>query len=110
MQDSSAVIHFANASLRACRPYLPVLLATIIVASLCLFGEPLYQENDDPLLAMVSAGFGVAVTPEPHLIWSHLGYGLLLGALSRLIGLNAHGWGTAFAIWLSLTLLIRVSL
>lgn len=110
MQDSSAVIHFANASLRACRPYLPVLLATIIVASLCLFGEPLYQENDDPLLAMVSAGFGVAVTPEPHLIWSHLGYGLLLGALSRLIGLNAHGWVTVFAIWLSLTLLIRVSL
>jgi hypothetical protein len=95
---------------RICAPYTPLLLATGIVAALCLFGEPLYQGNDDPGLAMVGAGFGEALKPEPFLIWSHLGYGLILVALSRLIGPNAHGWFTVFSVWLSLTLIIRACL
>jgi hypothetical protein len=58
---------------------------------------------------MVGAGFGVAVHPEPHLVFSHFGYGLILATLSHLIGPNAHGWFTIFAIWLSLVLMIRAS-
>jgi hypothetical protein len=87
-----------------------MLSAAFVVAALCYFGAPLYIENDDPGLAMVGAGFGEAVHPEPHLIFSHYGYGLILGALSRLIGPYAHGWFTIFAIWFSLVLVIRASL
>jgi hypothetical protein len=81
-----------------------------VVASLCLFGEPVYKENDDCFLAMVGSGFGVALHPEPHLVFAHFGYGLILGALTHLIGLNAHGWVTIFSIWLSLALLLGASL
>ena len=94
---------------RICRPHLPILLATLIVAGLCVFGEPLYQSNDDVGLAMLGAGFGEAVKPTPYLIWSHFGYGLILKGLSHLVGPNAHGWVTIFSIWLSLALIIRVS-
>lgn len=58
---------------------------------------------------MVGAGFGEAARPEPFLIWSHLGYGLLLKGLSHLVGPNAHGWVTIFSIWLSFALVIKAS-
>jgi hypothetical protein len=95
---------------RSWQKYVPVLLATLIVGGLCLFAEPLYDANDDSFLAMVGGGFGVAVHPEPHLIWSHIGYGLLLGILRQLVGVNAHGWVTLGALWLSLVLLLQTSL
>jgi hypothetical protein len=98
-----------NVVVAASRAPAPILLATLVIAVLCLFGEPVYQVNDDSFLAMVGAGFGVAVHPEPHLVFSHFGYGLILEALSRFIGPNAHGWFTIFAIWLSLVLMIRAS-
>jgi hypothetical protein len=92
-----------------CREKLPVIIATLIVAGLCLFAEPLYEANDDPFLAMVGSGFGVATHPEPHLLWSHIGYGLLLGVLRNLVGPNAHGWVTIAALWFSLALLLQTS-
>jgi hypothetical protein len=100
----------AGVTLPAWRVWLPMLSAALVVAALCYFGAPLYIENDDPGLAMVGAGFGEAVHPEPHLIFSHYGYGLILGTLSRLVGPYAHGWFTIFAIWFSLVLVIRASL
>ena len=101
---------FITAGLRVFRAQLPIVLATVIVASLCLFAEPLYSQNDDCFFAMAGSGFGVAAHPEPHLVFSHYGYGLILIGLARLIGLNAHGWVTIFSIWLSLVLIIRSSL
>ena len=59
---------------------------------------------------MVGGGFGEAVQPDRHLIWSHYGYGLILVGLSRLIGPNAHGLATIFAIRLSMVLMIQASL
>ena len=101
---------FSGALLSIGRAQAPILLATLVVAILCSFAEPLFQVNDDSFLAMVGAGFGVAVHPEPHLVFSHYCYGLILLGLSRFIGANAHGWFTIFAIWLSLVLMIRSSL
>jgi hypothetical protein len=92
------------------RAGLPVLLATLIVAVICIFGEPLFGTNDDVGIAMVGAGFGEAAHPEAHLVWCHYGYGLVLAALSKLVGPNAHGWVTIAAIWLCLVLVIRVIL
>jgi hypothetical protein len=92
-----------------CRAQLPVLLATLIIGTVCLFGDPLYQVNDDSFLAMVGAGFGVAVKPEAHLVWAHFGYGLILNAFSYLIGPNTHGWVTIAAIWLSFLLLVATA-
>jgi hypothetical protein len=89
---------------------LPILLASFIVAVLCIFAEPVYQVNDDSFLAMVGGGFGVAVRPESHLLWSHIGYGLILNGLSGLVGPNAHGWMTVFSVWLSLLLVIAAVL
>ena len=93
-----------------CRVQFPVLVATLIISVLCVFGDPVYQVNDDSFLAMVGAGFGVAVKPEAHLVWSHFGYGLILTALSHVLGPNAHGWVTIAAIWLSLVLLIATAM
>jgi hypothetical protein len=59
---------------------------------------------------MVGSGFGVAAQPEPHLVWSHVGYGLVLGMFGRLVGPNAHGFITIIAVWLAVTLQIRASL
>jgi len=102
------VLRQATVVLRAVRSAgLPVLLATLIVAVICIFGEPLYDSNDDPGIAMVGAGFGEAAHPDPHLVWCHYGYGLVLATLSKFVGPNAHGWVTIAAVWLSLALLIR---
>src|SRR5260370_13178452 len=92
------------------RGVLPILLASFIVAVLCIFGEPVYQVNADSFLSMVGGGFGVAVRPESHLLWSHIGYGLILNSLSGLVGPNAHGWMTVFSVWLSLLLVIAMVL
>jgi hypothetical protein len=104
------VSRFTKVVLAVCNARSPILLATLIIAILCAFGEPLYQVNDDSFLAMVGGGFGVAMRPEPHLVWSHFGYGVILSTLSRVIGPNAHGWVTIAAIWLSLTLIIGTAM
>jgi hypothetical protein len=59
---------------------------------------------------MVGGGFGVAVRPESHLLWSHFGYGLILNGLSTLVGPNAHGWMMVYSIWLSLLLILATIL
>jgi hypothetical protein len=82
---------------------LPVLALVTVV----LFGEPLFETNDDCGLAMTAAGFGSAVAPEPHLIFSHFGYGLLLKIVSRFAGPNAHGWTSLAALGLSMALYTR---
>jgi hypothetical protein len=79
---------------------LPVLALVAVV----LFGSPLFETNDDCGLAMTAAGFGSAVAPEPHLIFSHFGYGLLLKIVSRFAGPNAHGWTSLAALGLSMGL------
>jgi hypothetical protein len=91
-------------------PWVPIVLATLITIGLCVFGDPVYQINDDPFLAMVGSGFGVATHPEPHLVWSHIAYGYLLMFLTWLVGPNAQGWATIAACWLSLLLMIEVVL
>lgn len=77
------------------------LMATIF------FGTPLFEGNDDAGLAMMGAGFGLAVEPEPHLVFSHFGYGLLLSFVSRFAGPYAHGWTSLAALGLSIGLYSR---
>jgi hypothetical protein len=72
-----------------------------------LFGAPLFETNDDCGLAMIGAGFGAAIEPEPHLIFAHFGYGLLLNLVSRFAGPNAHGWTSLVALGLSMGLYAR---
>jgi hypothetical protein len=79
----------------------------LTILGVFLFGNPLFEGNDDTGLAMVSAGFGLAVTPEAHLIFSHYGYGLLIGAISRLAGPLVHGWISLAALALSIGLYVR---
>jgi hypothetical protein len=79
----------------------------LTILGVILFGNPLFEGNDDTGLAMVGAGFGLAATPEAHLIFSHYGYGLLIGAISRLAGPLAHGWISLAALALSIGLYTR---
>ena len=79
----------------------------LTILGVVLFGNPLFEGNDDTGLAMVGAGFGLAVTPEPHLIFAHYGYGLLIDAISRLAGPLAHGWISLAALALSIGLYVR---
>lgn len=79
----------------------------LTVLTVILFGNPLFEGNDDTGLAMVGAGFGLAAAPEAHLIFSHYGYGLILNIVSRLVGPNAHGWMTLAALGLSMGLFFR---
>jgi hypothetical protein len=86
-----------------------IVLGVPFLTMLCvvLIGTPLFEGNDDAGLAMTGAGFGPAVAPEPHLIFSHFGYGLLLKFVSRFAGPYAHGWTTLAALGLSLGLYSR---
>lgn len=77
-------------------------IACVIAAA--VFGRPLFETNDDAALAMVGAGFGIAAEPDPHLIFSHAAYGLLLNLLSIVFGPQAHGVATLTAIGLSIGL------
>ena len=79
----------------------------LTVLGVVLLGNPLFEGNDDTGLAMVGAGFGLAAEPDAHLIFSHYGYGLLLGAVSRFAGPNAHGWISLAALGLSMGLFLR---
>jgi len=83
-----------------------VIVATLAVALTAFFGNPLFATNDDVGLAMIGAGFGMAAHPEPHLVFAHYGYGLLLNGLSQIVGPRAHGFMTLFAVGLSLGLFI----
>src|SRR4051812_8617029 len=67
----------------------------------------MFEGNDDAGLAMVGAGFGLAVEPDAHLMFSHYGYGLLVGALSRFAGPVAHGWTSLAALAFSIGLCTR---
>ena len=89
---------------------LPAAVACFVVTAICVVGEPVYETNDDPGLAMIGAGFGQSVQPEAHLVYSHYGYGLLLNCLSSVIGPNAHGWVTLFTIGLSLALITQAAM
>jgi hypothetical protein len=82
-------------------------LPLVAVFGVVAFGNPLFDGNDDAGLAMLGAGFGLAVEPEPHLIFSHFGYGILLGIVSQFAGPCAHGWTTLAALGLSMGLYAR---
>jgi hypothetical protein len=82
-------------------------LPLVAIFGVMAFGNPLFDENDDAGLAMLGAGFGLAVEPEPHLIFSHYGYGVLLKIVSQFAGPNAHGWTTLVALGLSMGLCAR---
>ena len=71
-----------------------IVVGVPFLAVLCvvLIGTPLFEINDDGELAQIGAGFGLAVEPEPHLIFSHFGYGVLLNVVSRFAGPHAHGF------------------
>ena len=79
-------------------------LPLVAIFGVLAFGNPLFDGNDDTGLAMLGAGFGLAVEPEPHLIFSHFGYGILLKVVSRLAGACAHGWTTLAALGLGMGL------
>jgi hypothetical protein len=79
----------------------------VAIFAVAAFGNPLFDGNDDTGLAMLGAGFGLAVEPEPHLIFSHFGYGVLLKMISRFAGPYAHGWTTLAALGLALGLCAR---
>jgi hypothetical protein len=82
-------------------------LPLVAIFGVLAFGNPLFDGNDDTGLAMLGAGFGLAVEPEPHLIFSHFGYGVLLNVVSRLAGPCAHGWATLAALGLGMGLYAR---
>jgi hypothetical protein len=82
-------------------------LPLVAIFGVASFGNPLFDGNDDTGLAMLGAGFGLAVEPEPHVIFSHFGYGVLLNVVSRLAGPYAHGWTTLAALGLSIGLYAR---
>src|SRR5688572_8380910 len=86
-----------------------ILVGLPLVATLgvMVFANPLFDGNDDTGLAMLGAGFGLAVEPEPHLIFSHFGYGVLLNIISRFAGPYAHGWTTLAALGVSIGLYAR---
>src|SRR5690606_39019841 len=52
----------------------------------------------------IGSGFGIAVEPDPHLVFSHYGYGLLLTRLSRLVGEHAHGLVSLLSVGIGLGL------
>jgi hypothetical protein len=45
---------------------------------------PAYRGNDDPLLAMIASGTGIAAAPDPRLVFTHSGLGYALNALYAL--------------------------
>jgi hypothetical protein len=83
-----------------------IVIAAAAVAATMLSGSPLFATNDDAGLALVGAGLGMAAEPEPHLVFSHYGYGLLLNGLSRLVGASAYGFATMLGVGFSLGLFI----
>jgi hypothetical protein len=93
-----ALNHRDDSAANLTRSAIVVGVPLLALLGLILFGKPLFETNDDCGLAMIGAGFGTAVEPEPHLIFSHFGYGLLLNAVSRFAGPNAHGWTTLAAL------------
>lgn len=88
------------------RCWAAIAIASLAVALTVFLGDPLFATNDDVGLAMVGAGFGMAAHPEPHLVFSHYGYGLLLNGLSYVVGARAHGIVTLFAVGFSLGLFV----
>src|ERR1051326_6150390 len=84
-------------------------IATAVLAY-CSWLEPIFAANDDVGLAMVGSGFGMAIHPQAHLIFSNYGYGLLLGVFGRVIGPTAHGWITLVSLAACLFLLLRAQL
>jgi hypothetical protein len=99
--------HCHDSAANLTRSAIVVGLPILTLLGVVLFGMPLFETNDDCGLAMIAAGFGAAVEPEPHLIFAHFGYGLLLKHVSRFAGPNAHGWTTLAALGLSMGLYAR---
>jgi hypothetical protein len=79
----------------------------ITLMAVIFLGTPLFEGNDDAGLAMIGAGYGLAAEPEPHLIFSHFGYGLFLSFVSRFAGPYAHGWASLAALGLAIGLYSR---
>jgi hypothetical protein len=102
-----ALNHRDDSAANLTRSAIVVGVPLLALLGLILFGKPLFETNDDCGLAMIGAGFGTAVEPEPHFIFAHFGYGVLLNLISRFAGPNAHGWTTLAALGVSIGLYAR---
>jgi hypothetical protein len=58
-----------------------LLAAAIVLGATVLFLTPAYQQNDDPVLGMIVSGTGIALKPDPHLMFTHIALGRGLAAL-----------------------------
>ena len=89
---------------------LSILGAILVISMVSIYGNPLYLVNDDVALAMFGGGFGSAASPEPHLVFSHVGYGLLLNLFAQIVGPYSHGWATLGLLGFCLALTINVAM
>jgi hypothetical protein len=55
-------------------------VATLFAIALALW-TPRFRTNDDPLVAMIASGTGIALRPDPHLIFTHVLLGKALNVL-----------------------------
>jgi hypothetical protein len=71
------------------RRSLALALAAVVIlfAAALAVWTPRFRTNDDPLVAMIASGRGIALAPDPHLVFSHV---LLGGGLNALYALGPH--------------------
>jgi hypothetical protein len=62
-------------------PLRSLVAAAAVLGVTVLALSPSYQQNDDPVMAMIVSGTGVALEPDPHLMFTHIAMGRALAFL-----------------------------
>lgn len=78
--------------------------AVLFFGALLTFFEPLWETNDDVAMSMAAHGYGIFAYPSPHLIFSNIVWGYVVGELPELFGI----WGYSLASLATLLLTYAV--
>ena len=64
---------------------LAMLLTSLLFAIVLAIDSPAYETNDDVVMSMIASGTGVCLSPDEHLVFSHVSIGLVLKELYTLV-------------------------
>ena len=86
--------------------------AAIVIISLCLIFNPVWQTNDDVAMSMIAHGYGIAAYGSPNLVFSNVLWGYVVRAIPSVNGVLGYSLATMVVLlvfgWATLYFLLRL--
>ena len=92
--------------------FIALVLASVLIVTLCFAFEPRWETNDDVAMSMIAHGYGFAAYGSPNIVNSNVLWGYLVRAIPTVNGVLGYSLATLTVLlvagWATLYFLLRL--